>query len=267
MVDGDGKPLVVWRGDSEPVDAYDRAKVRDGGIFTTPDREGANGYARSGQARPMYVSAKKVLDLRDPYSPENRAFLKDYKREFSDWEDRQTGEITSPEDHLDRGDLFDYEGNWSGQRWRGLFNLAEHKGYDAVWANDTIDGQIKPSLVVFDPKNLKSADANRGTFDPHDPHSSTNPSRARGEWRADGLFRLSKLVRGVEGGGRGRETVSGLSLIARPYRIHDVPYSRERHWHAFRDAGAGPRSRSILAHSSRNKASCARACISGLPKY
>ncbi len=69
------------------------------------------------------------------------------------------------------GRLFDYEGDWSAERWRDLQASIEAAGYDGArlpdWDNDrgTFD-----AIIAFRPEQIKSATGNRGTFDPNDPN-------------------------------------------------------------------------------------------------
>jgi hypothetical protein len=80
-------------------------------------------------------------------------------KSFDEWIDRHSGEETSAWNVLSGGQLFDYEGNWSGKRWMNIQSTAKTSGYDMVILPD-YDSQIGifPSWVVFDEKNIKLAD-------------------------------------------------------------------------------------------------------------
>lgn len=172
VVDAEGKPLVVYRGESTGnlFEKFDLRQTNAGvGFFFAEDRAEAEGYAKtSADVREFYLRGEKVLDLTDPYSPKNRAFLDTYRNEFDEWIDRYSGEEISPESMLEAGSVYDYEGTGSGRRWNRLFTTAEGMGYDAVRVIDATDGVTAPVWVVFEPTQIKSATGNIGTFDPKD---------------------------------------------------------------------------------------------------
>ena len=168
VVDAEGKPLVVYRGEQsgEEVTVFDPRKTREGGFFFTPDKNVAASYARNGELRAFYIKAEKVLDLtRDSLAA--RRWVAKWAKSFDEWIDRQSGEEVDPFDVIESGRLFDYEGDWSSERWIDLQLSAKADGYDMLIAPDTHDG-VFSSYIVFDPKNIKSV-FNRGTFDPTSP--------------------------------------------------------------------------------------------------
>ena len=63
-----------------------------------------------------------------------------------------------PFDVVDSGRLFDYEGNWSAERWRDLQSEAAND-HDVLIVPDFGEGRVFPSFIVFDHKNIKSAEA------------------------------------------------------------------------------------------------------------
>lgn len=159
-----GYERETFRGDSMPEEifVYEPRKRREVGIFTTPLREIADVYAEGGRfsntSRRFYVRAPKVLDLTKD-TVENERWVNKWGESFDEWIDRQIGEEVSAWYILQDGRMFDYEGDWSTERWGDLQATAESEGYDAVILPD-YDGSLGvfPSLVVFDSNNLKLAD-------------------------------------------------------------------------------------------------------------
>lgn len=78
---------------------------------------------------------------------------------YDDWRDPQSGEETNAWDVLSGGRMFDYEGDWSTERWMDIQFWAEHKGYNAIILPDyDSDIGIFPSFVIFDERNIKLSD-------------------------------------------------------------------------------------------------------------
>jgi hypothetical protein len=157
LVDQKGQPLLLWRGEQSGSDhrVFDRKKTRERGFFFTPVKEVADGYAsRSTKARAFYCSAPKVLDLTQD-TIANAKFVQEWGKSFDDWTDRASGEAVDPFDVVQAGQLFDYEGDWSSERWRDLQGTANSRGYDAVILPDWSNGiGTFPSVVVFDNKHI-----------------------------------------------------------------------------------------------------------------
>ena len=170
VVDAEGKPLVVYRGDkyADEITEYLDDKRREFGIFLTPEKSIASIYAHGAEPRAFYVSAEKVLDLRQD-TRAARKWVAEWAAEFDEWIDRRSGEDVDPFDEVQGGRLFDYEGDWSGRRWRSIQRTASADGYDAVWLLDHSNDGPFDSLVVFRPTQIKSAIGNVGTFDPNNP--------------------------------------------------------------------------------------------------
>jgi len=175
VVDANGKPLAVYRGEGSGEDftVFDRRMTREKAFFFTPDRDIASTYAAKNnwsmtEPRSFYLKAEKLFD---PRSKEGRAFIREWAKNWDEWIDRQSGEDIDPVDAVLEGRLFDYEGDWSAERWRDLQASIEAAGYDGArlpdWDNDrgTFD-----AIIVFRPEQIKSATGNRGTFDPADPN-------------------------------------------------------------------------------------------------
>lgn len=174
ITDKSGNPEIIYRGESSGSehDVFDPRQTRERGFFFTPDKSIASIYAQGGEPRAFYIKAEKLLDLtRD--TPEARKWITEWAKAWDDegWIDRGSGEQIHPVDAVQDGRLFDYEGDWSSERWKDIQASAKADGYDAVklpdWDNNT--GTF-PSLVVFDPTHIKSATGNSGAF------SKSNPS-------------------------------------------------------------------------------------------
>ena len=155
-----GYVYKVYRGDTnaDEIFVYTTKERREHGIFTTPEKEVAAIYARNKNPRLFYVKAAKILSLTND-SLENMKWVNKWGESFEEWKDPQTGEETSAWEVLSGGSMFDYEGNWSSERWMDIQVTAEHEGYNAVILPD-YDSKVGifPSFVVFDEHNLKLAD-------------------------------------------------------------------------------------------------------------
>ena len=155
-----GYTYKSYRGDRtyDEITIYSPKDRREHGIFTTPVKEIAATYARGDTPRLFYIKAPKLLDLTID-SIENMRWVEKWAESFDDWRDRQSGEEMSAWDILSGGQMFDYEGNWSSERWMDIQATAENQGYDAVVLPDYDSSYgIFPSFVVFDEHNLKLAD-------------------------------------------------------------------------------------------------------------
>jgi hypothetical protein len=156
-----GYTFETYRGDvdADRIFSYSPKERREHGIFTTVEKEVAAIYARDREPRKFYVRAPKILDLTDD-SLENIMWVKKWGEVWGEWRDPQSGEVVDAWYILEGGRMFDYEGDWSSERWMDIQATAEHDGYDVVILPD-FDSKlgIFPSMVVFDEKNLKLADA------------------------------------------------------------------------------------------------------------
>ncbi len=165
VVDENGEPMVVYHG-GEVESEFSPTKSRRGFFFFAQDRGAAEYYASSFRSRLVeaFLSSPNILDLMNPYSVENKDFMSEYAEYYDEWVDRASGEKTSPQELIDAGTLWDYEGSGSGNRWYDLFALAKTMGYDGVKVNDITIGSDEPTYVVFSPNQIKSATDNVGTF-------------------------------------------------------------------------------------------------------
>jgi hypothetical protein len=163
ILDHDGEPQVFWRGEKsgEAFATFDVRKTDAGvGFFFATAKEHADSYAGAGSlARAFHLKANNLLDLRDPYTRANIAFIREYAAEFDDWIDRESGEPMDAATFIDAGSLYAYEGTGSGTRWNRLFSFAQEQGFDAVLVGDVTDGVREPVIVVFDNEQVVFVDA------------------------------------------------------------------------------------------------------------
>ncbi|CAN7769938.1 hypothetical protein LJR290_007471 [Variovorax sp. LjRoot290] len=100
------------------------------------------------------LTGSGVLDLTepDPTNPQHRAVVDQLSREFDDWTCRRSGEPRDAWSFIEAGDLYDYEGTGSGERWHVLFRIAlEHA--DAVRVLDLTDGTNGQPVPVWVVRN------------------------------------------------------------------------------------------------------------------
>ncbi len=151
---------VIFRGE----DNYDQ--LREAGGWTRPwyfaeDFGQAKLYA-SGRDPVAYVlQGEQVLDLTqpDPHDPRHKAVVEELTAEFDDWTCRYSGEPRDAWSYLECGDLYDYEGTGSGDRWKTLFRIALDQ-CDAVRVLDCTDGtnhQRVPVWVTSERKVIRLA--------------------------------------------------------------------------------------------------------------
>ncbi len=194
VVDEQGKPMVVYHGTKSPVGEFGESRIGGGslgplgnytverhGIFAAEDPAMAQEFAEQGgetsnsAIQPLFIRIESPLDLTQKYAYSDEIFnaldaaaqkmrpdeyLFGYKiaREFGDL--------------LGRGELWrifdDGETSLSPKKW---ISLLKGLGYDGlvIWERSEGNIQNTKSWVAFDPKQVKSAVGNRGTFDPEDP--------------------------------------------------------------------------------------------------
>lgn len=159
MAHARGYTYETFRGDvdANEIFSYTRKERNEHGIFTTTVKEVAASYAHDREPRRFYVRAPRILDLTQD-TLENMMWVKKWGESFDEWRDPQSGEEVDAWWILQGGRMFDYEGDWSCERWRDIQGAADSDGYDAVILPDTGDVGIFPSFVVFDEHNLKLAD-------------------------------------------------------------------------------------------------------------
>ena len=160
-----GYTIETYRGDADAdeIHVYTRKERVEHGLFTTPVLEAAKIYARDNNPRKFYVRAPKLLDLTKD-TLENMMWVKKWGETWEPWRDPGTGEAVDAWDILEGGRMFDYEGNWSRERWIDIQATAQSEGFDAIVLPDfDSDLGVFPSLIIFDERNIKLADTM--TFD------------------------------------------------------------------------------------------------------
>lgn len=167
MDDLTGEPLVVHRGESSGAeyDVFEMHKTRaQSGFFFATDRTQAEWYARGDPVRSFYLKSENPLDLRSIDYTDHKLmqFLRDYEERHDEWICRESGETTSAVDHIERGDLYHYEGSGRGDRWHDLFVAARSAGYDSVVVRDMTDGTVEPVVVVFDNEQIRRVASQKG---------------------------------------------------------------------------------------------------------
>ena len=161
VVDGAGRPLVVYHGSrsSKTFEVF-RGSRRGGygsGMYFTPDREFAEGYAEDSDGNVGHL-VSVYLRMERPYRYESRNFE---NKEF-------VRSLLSPRSAAAVLSRSDRESVGPGDSIRKALVA---RGYDGIIANNP-DGT---EYIVFEPTQIKSVD-NRGTFDPADPRISFNRS-------------------------------------------------------------------------------------------
>ena len=151
---------VVYRGE---YDGRLRPQSRSP-YFFAESRQQAKLYARNG-SDPIecVITGRSVLDLTNPNpaNPDHRRLVEAVSSIFDDWTCRYSGEERDLWSYLEAGDLYDYEGTGSGERWKALFDTALHDmGFDAVRILDCTDGtdrQASPVWVTHRRENIRLA--------------------------------------------------------------------------------------------------------------
>jgi hypothetical protein len=189
VVDGDGKPLVVYHGTASDIEAFDPNKVgsnfgydEKGFFFTnSPDYQdgGASDFAaRAGSGGVSFANVMPVyLSLSKPYTLEQYA---------EDLGSNIDGVILYGGDPQPVISIFDED--------RSEINeYASGGGSDGVVFEYETDGVVDGLYVAFSPTQIKSV-FNRGTFDPQDPRILNQEARGSIDFRdmEDIVIRLYK---------------------------------------------------------------------------
>jgi hypothetical protein len=159
VVDAEGKPLRVYHGTDADFTSFRQAKegTFGKGIYVTPNPETASGYAASsaggdtrgkgGNVMPLYASLKNPIEVVDDgiHGPVEVLKKLGYTSDkaFNMWEK-----------------ALESKGNLTGQ----IQKRAQLYGHDGIMTRYP-DGRIR-EIVLFNPEQIKSATANKGTFDP-----------------------------------------------------------------------------------------------------
>ena len=162
VVDGAGRPLVVYHGarSSKTFEVFrgSRRGWYGSGMYFTPDRDFAEGYAKDFDGNVGHL-VSVYLRMERPYRYESRNFE---NKEF-------VRSLLSPRSSAAVLSRSDRESVGPGDSIRKALVA---RGYDGIIANNP-DGT---EYIVFESTQIKSATGNRGTFDPADPRISFNRS-------------------------------------------------------------------------------------------
>ena len=170
IVNRNGSPKVLYHGTNKAgFTAFSAEKIdaHHPGFFLADDAKLAQTYAGSAQFDPFAVDSP--IGIYRVFVKMERPFV--YDAEGADWDRIPWDEDTVNTDHIGK--------------------YAKERGYDGVIIQNVVDiGSLasaayveegKPSnvYIVFDPKNIKSAAYNEGTFDSTDADIRHNPRHAR----------------------------------------------------------------------------------------
>lgn len=161
VVDAEGKPLTVYHGTDADFTSFKQAKEGyfGKGIYLTPNPDTASGYAASsaggdtrgkgGNVMPLYASIKNPMSVVDDGFTILGPIEVLKKLGYS--EDKALALFEK---------AMESKGNLTGE----LQTKLKLQGYDGIITNNP-DGTIR-EIIAFNPEQVKSASANRGTFDP-----------------------------------------------------------------------------------------------------
>jgi hypothetical protein len=162
VVDAEGNPLPLYRGDRKDVGPVFRAGREGGslgnGIYLTPDPEFASGYADdfgkspgSGVVSKVYASLQNPLVLETTRRGQDPVVLGFIKLGM----DPKKAEAFAEKQYEQKGYIYNQ-----------LKNKAVAAGHDGIM--QFVDGELT-EVVAFRPEQVKSATGNRGTFNPTNP--------------------------------------------------------------------------------------------------
>ncbi len=169
VVDERGEPLVVYHGTAQKFTEFKADPDLHAEIpvyFFTPDIRYAEGYAgSSGHIIPAYLSVQKIFDTRE------KRCMNLMKKALKD-DGNQAWEIKAYiEDYFCDG--LPHWGNMDA------VTVALANGFDGVVLCER-EGKYT-SIVVFDPRQIKSATGNDGTWDKDDPDIRSNPFKPKSQ--------------------------------------------------------------------------------------
>jgi hypothetical protein len=215
VVNQDGSPRVMYHGTGwtdigqfksyrafgkiaghfafDPEFASEFAAVYAPESFNNADEEDDSGTKKYATVYPVYLSLKKVFDVRKKEDRDEVGWTAEPSFNGWDW-----GELEEPD------------------------NIAKMKkaGFDGYIDFEMGSNKPPTGIAVFDPRTVKSATGNRGTFDPADP-DIRNPRRS--------MIR-TKLSRIIEPGDRvlDYDRAKGEELYRLWDLIHtDMPLTKE----------------------------------------
>lgn len=178
VVDKDGRPLVVYRGDATEIEDYNVGGRYSPGLFFAADKARAEYY---GTPRAFFLKMENPLDLSgNLYRKYHRGgdikqiiddLFDEYYKGRTDPESGEEYTVGSVIDAIENGYLWQMEPSrgFRMAAWQALQEAARNYGHDGMIAMDSGEG-VEPGLsyVVYDSKQVKSATDNSGAFDPDD---------------------------------------------------------------------------------------------------
>jgi hypothetical protein len=165
VVDAEGKPLVMYHGTRSPQD-FNTFRTNSGhnygpGAYFTPEARRASGYAGEQEGARVYST---YVSVEKPYTVQSDATIQDlgYKLRQDPANDALIQKLLQKYNSTDKNILGNAE---VGNAW------IREQGYDGIIKQRnryTEDGYVPEvvEVVAFNPTQIKSATANRGTFDP-----------------------------------------------------------------------------------------------------
>jgi hypothetical protein len=226
VVTRDGKPRIMYHGTGwtnlsefrshrsqgeiagffafDPKFAEDFALVYEPGTSEyESEEEDDQGIRKAASVYPVYLSLKKVFDVRKKEDRDEIRFddlmkLKGQSESRNGWEWHQLESI-------------------------GVVGRMKRAGYDGYIDFEKGSKVEATGIAVFDTRNVKSAYGNRGTFDPTDP-DIRNPYT-----KPDLRERLKrKIMAGSKGGRSGQWSARKAQLLAAEYEKAGGGYSGKR---------------------------------------
>jgi hypothetical protein len=146
-VDEEGRPKVYYHGtNAEPFDSFQKTKGRYGrkAFYFHPDEGWAGQYGK--RTMGVYLKAEKVFDWENP---DHMAIAKKALESWDGYEPWMSKELA--------------KGDWEELERKPVQAAIKAGGFDSYFVND----HPGKAIAVFDPKQIKSATDNRGTFDPN----------------------------------------------------------------------------------------------------
>jgi hypothetical protein len=168
VVDAEGKPLVMYHGTRSPQD-FNTFRTDSGhnygpGAYFTPEARRASGYAGEQEGARVYST---YVNVENPYTVQSDATIQDlgYKLRQDPANDALIQKLLQKYNSTDKNILGNAE---VGNAW------LREQGYDGIIKQRnryTENGYVPEvvEVVAFNPTQIKSATANRGTFDPSNP--------------------------------------------------------------------------------------------------
>jgi transcriptional regulator with XRE-family HTH domain len=165
VVDAEGKPLVMYHGTRSPQD-FNTFRTDSGhnygpGAYFTPEARRASGYAGEQEGARVYST---YVSVENPYTVQSDATIQDlgYKLRQDPANDALIQKLLQKYNSTDKNILGNAE---VGNAW------LREQGYDGIIKQRnryTEDGYVPEvvEVVAFNPEQVKSATANKGTFDP-----------------------------------------------------------------------------------------------------